>query len=429
MSLAEFQTIQPDRKRHWTLSLRWIVILAVLSGAAAYAYSRSPDSSKAQQSPGGGKQRPGSKYGHNGDEAVPVSVESALQGDFPVYLGGLGTVTGLRTVTVRSRVDGELVRVAYTEGQLVNQGDLLAEIDPRAFQVQLQQALGQLQRDQALLKNAEIDVARYQTLQEQDSIAAQQTMTQEALVKQYRGVVEMDNALVANAKLQLDYAKLKAPISGRVGLRLIDQGNIIHANDTNGVVVITQTQPIAVVFTLPEDKLPMVVKRWHSKALIKVEAFDRAGKVKLADGTILAMDNQIDPGTGTVKLKAQFDNKDQNLFSNQFVNIKMHLDTLAGATVVSSAAIQNDAQGAFVYVVQPDNTAQIRRVALGPTEADKVVVLNNLAAGEAVVVDGIDRLREGSKVDIAKKDGQAVAASQKVEGKIGEDFHKSDRRS
>lgn len=428
MNQAEFLEIHTDRKRHWFRILRWLLILAVLAGTA-YAYSQSSGKSEAEPRSKFGKQGPGSKFSQHDDGPTPVAVETTTQGDFPIYLGGLGTVTGLRTVTVRSRVDGELVRVNYTEGQLVKQGDLLAEIDPRPFQVQLQQAQGQLQRDQALLSNAEIDVQRYKTLQEQDSIAAQQTMTQEALVKQYLGVVEMDNAQVANAKLQLDYAKVKAPISGRVGLRLIDQGNIVHANDANGLVVITQTQPIAVVFTLPEDKVPVIVKRWHSNEPVNVEAYDRAGKIKLADGKILAVDNQIDPTTGTVKLKAQFDNTDQSLFSNQFVNIRMHLDTLKDATLVSSAAIQNDTQGAFVYVINKDNTVQIRRVTLGPTEADKVVVLSNLAANETVVVEGIDRLKEGGKVDIAQKDGQAVAASPETLGKPEAKFRKRDRRS
>ena len=276
MNQAKFLEIHTDRKRHWFRILRWLLILAVLAGTA-YAYSQSSGKSEAE---------PRSKFSQHDDGPTPVAVETTTQGDFPIYLGGLGTVTGLHTVTVRSRVDGELVRVNYTEGQLVKQGDLLAEIDPRPFQVQLQQAQGQLQRDQALLSNAEIDVQRYKTLQEQDSIAAQQTMTQEALVKQYHGVVEMDNAQVASAKLQLDYAKVKAPISGRVGLRLIDQGNIVHANDTNGLVVITQTRPIAVVFTLPEDKVPVIVKRWHSNEPVNVEAYDRAGKIKLADGKI-----------------------------------------------------------------------------------------------------------------------------------------------
>jgi multidrug efflux system membrane fusion protein len=345
------------------------------------------------------------------DKPIAVSIETTTKADFPVYLNGLGTVTALRTVTVRPRVDGELVRIAFDEGQLVKEGDLLAEIDPRPFQVQLQQAQGQLLRDQALLNNAQLDHQRYQTLLKQDSISAQQTVTQESQVKQYQGSVEMDKAQVNNAKLQLSYARLSAPISGRVGLRQIDQGNIVHANDTNGLVVITQTQPINVVFTLPEDKVQSIIQRWRSHEPVIVSAYDRAGKNKLAEGKLLAIDNQIDSTTGTLKLKAQFDNTDSALFANQFVNIKMHLETLSGVTQVSSAAIQHDTQGAFVYLVTPEKTVQIRRVTLGDTEGDKVVVLENLAANETVVIEGGDRLHEMSKVDIAEKDGQAVAAS------------------
>lgn len=291
----------------------------------------------------------------------------------------------------------------------------------------LQQAEGQLLRDEALLKNAEIDRDRYQTLLDQDSISAQQTMTQEAQVKQYQGVVEMDKAQVNNAKLQLSYAQLTAPIPGRVGLRQIDQGNIVHANDVNGLVVITQLQPISVVFTLPEDQVQSVIQRCRTNEPVSVAAYDRAGKIKLAEGKLLAFDNQIDPTTGTLKLKAQFDNHERTLFANQFVNIKMHLDTLHGATQVSSAAIQHDTQGAFVYVIK-EQTVQLRRVTLGPTEADKVVVLSNLATDETVVVEGIDRLREGSRIDIARKDGQAVAADPDAQAKPESKSRQKDRR-
>jgi len=371
----------------------------------------------------------GGKRGHDDDAPAAVAIETAVQGDFPVYLNGLGTVSALRTVTVRPRVDGELVRVAFNEGQMVKEGELLAEIDPRPFQVQLQQAEGQLMRDEALLKNAQTDHDRYLALLEQDSISAQQTVTQEAQVKQYLGVVEMDKAQVNNAKLQLSYARLTAPIPGRVGLRQIDQGNIVHANDTNGLVVITQLQPINVVFSLPEDKVQPVIQRWRSNEPITVTAYDRVGKTKLAEGKLLAIDNQIDPTTGTLKLKAQFDNSERTLFANQFVNIKMHLDTLRGATLISSAAIQHNVQGAFVYVISPEKTVQLRRITLGPTEADKTVVLSNLAANETVVVEGSDRLREGSRVDIAQKDGQAVAAGSESQAKPEGKLRKKDRRS
>ncbi|MDO9234659.1 MAG: efflux RND transporter periplasmic adaptor subunit, partial [Aquabacterium sp.] len=268
----------------------------------------------------------------------------------------------------------------------------------------------------------------YQTLLEQDSLAAQQTVTQEAQVNQYQGIVEMVKAQVNNAKLQLSYARLTAPIPGRVGLRQIDQGNIVHASDANGLVVITQLQPISVVFTLPEDKVQAVIQRWRTNEPVSVAAYDRAGKIKLAEGKLLALDNQIDPTTGTLKLKAQFDNHDRSLFANQFVNIKMHLDTLRGATLVSSAAIQHDTQGAFVYVVNKEKKVQLRRVTLGPTEADKVVVLSNLAPDETVVVEGVDRLRDGSQVDIAQKDGLAVAADPNIQAKPEGKSRQKDRR-
>jgi len=408
------------------------LLIALAIGAGGYYFAKSPSTPGDQAGPpGGGRGGPGGF-----DAPTAVAVETASQGDFPVYLNGLGTVTALRNVTVRPRVDGELIKVAFTEGQLVKEGDLLAEIDPRPFQIQLQQAEGQLLRDEALLKNAEVDHARYLTLLEQDSIAAQQTVTQEAQVKQYRGIVEMDKAQVNNAKLQLTYARVTAPIPGRVGLRQIDQGNIVRAGDTTGLVVITQMQPITVVFTLPEDKVQAVIQRWRTNEPVAVSAYDRAGKIKLAEGKLLAIDNQIDSTTGTLKLKAQFDNNERTLFANQFVNIKMHLDTLRGATLVSTAAIQNDSQGPFVYVVKEDKSVQLRRVTLGPTEADKVVVLSNLTANEIVVNEGTDRLKEGSKVDVAQKDGQAVAASPvsqqqgpKPEGQGDGKFRKRDRRS
>lgn len=350
----------------------------------------------------------GEKGNANGDwqKNPPVSISAATthQGDMPIYLSGLGTVTPLRTVTLHSRVDGELIRVAFTEGQSVRQGDLLAEIDPRPFQVQLKQAEGQLLRDLALLKNAELDMNRYQTLLEQDSIAAQQTATQAALVKQYQGSVEIDQAQVDNAKLQLTYARITAPIPGRIGLRLVDQGNIVHAGDSNGLLVITQIQPISVVFTLPEDAIPAVMNRWHSRENISVEAYDRAGNRKLASGKVLAVDNQIDTATGTFKLKAQFDNEDQTLFANQFVNIKMHLDTLHATILAPTAAIQRGANGAFVYVVKNDNTISVRPVKTGAVEGETVAILEGVSFGEKLVIEGTDKLREGSRVNVVKQD-------------------------
>ena len=409
-----------SRRRSYVLPVSLLVLAIAGAGFYFQQSSTAPDGKS-----GYGK---GKRGFNDADAPSAVSIESVTQADFPVYLKGLGTVTALRTVTVKPRVDGELVRVAFTEGQMVKQGDLLAEIDPRPFQIQLQQVEGQLLRDEALLKNAQIDHARYLTLLEQDSIAAQQTVTQEAQVKQYQGLVTMDKAQVDNAKLQLSYTRLIAPIPGRVGLRQIDQGNIVHPSDANGLVVITQLQPISVVFTLPEDQVQPVTQRWRSNEPVIVEVYDRAGKSKLAEGKLLAIDNQIDPTTGTLKLKAQFDNNEGTLFANQFVNVKMHLETLHDATLVSSAAIQHDTQGAFVYVVKPDKTVQIRRVTLGATEAEKVVVQNNLAANEKVVIEGTDRLHEGSLVDIAQQDGQAVAASPDTLTNPDAKLRKRDRR-
>src|SRR5205809_2835211 len=271
---------------------------------------------------------------------TPVVAAPAGQGDVDIIVNGLGTVTPLRTVTVKSRVDGELVRVLFTEGQLVKEGELLAEIDPRAFQVQLAQAEGQLARDRALLENARLDLERYRTLFKQDSIAKQQVDTQASLVRQYEGAVAVDRSQIDNAKLQLAYSRVTAPISGRIGLRLVDPGNIVHAGDQNGLVVITQLQPVAVVYTVPQDLVPPVMKRLQGGEPVQVEAWDRDQKAKLADGELASADNQVDPQTGTVKLKAQFANEDGGLFANQFVNVRMKLDTLRGAVIVPSPAVQ-----------------------------------------------------------------------------------------
>lgn len=404
MNQDERPPVQPLSRRRWVVGL----ILAIALAAAAYFFKQ-----PARQRELGAGPNPKAMSGKPADPVIPVAVELAVLGDVPVYLGGLGTVTPLHTVTVRSRVDGELIRVAFTEGQMVKQGDLLAEIDPRPFKIQLQQAEGQLARDLALLENAEADLVRYQTLLAQDSIGAQQTVTQEALVKQYRGTVEMDRSQVNNAKLQLTYAQVTAPVSGRVGLRVVDRGNIVRANDTNGLAVITQIEPIAAVFTLAEDVLPAVMKRWRSGEEIIVEAYDREGKEKLAEGKLLAVDNQIDPATGTIKLKAQFPNGQNTLFSNQFINIKMKLDLLRSTVLIPTAAIQQGVNGAFVYGVKDDKTVVMRPIKLGPIEKDRVAVLDGLTANEAVVVDGADKLREGSKVEVIQREPKPVEQATK----------------
>ena len=380
-----------------------LVVLAVLGGLGYVLYEqywRTPAPAAVRPA---GPGRPGFAG------PVPVVAARASAGDMDVVMNGLGTVTPLRTVTVRSRVDGELVRVLFDDGQVVKEGELLAEIDPRAFQVQLEQAQGQLTRDEALLANARLDLERYRTLFKQDSIAKQQVDTQASLVRQYEGALEVDRSQVQNARLQLGYTRITAPVSGRLGLRLVDPGNIVHASDPNGLVVITQLAPVAVLFTIPQDSVPTVLKRMAGGERIPVEAWDREQKAKLAQGFLAAADNQIDPSTGTVKLKARFSNQDGALFANQFVNVRMTIDRLHDVVVIPSAAVQRGAQGLFVYVVQPDHTVVQRPVALGPGQGQRVSVIEGLKAGEVVVTDGMDRLRPGASVQTSAQRPQIQA--------------------
>jgi multidrug efflux system membrane fusion protein len=407
-----------DNKEETKSRFRWLIGLALISLVTVFylikRISTEPEKTGYKDS---------AKFS---DPVIAVAAVTAVQGDFPVYLTGLGTVTPLRTVTIRSRVDGELIRVAFMEGQMVHEGDLLAEIDPRAFKVQLMQAEGQLLRDEALLQNAKVDLVRYKTLLEQDSIAAQQAVSQEWLVKQYMGTVEMDRGLVANAKLQVSYARITSPITGRIGIRLIDQGNIVHAADAGGLAVITQIQPIAVIFTLPEDTVPTVMKQFRSSNTITIEAYDRSGKNRLAEGQLSAVDNQIDTSTGTIKLKGEFANEDMTLFSNQFVNIKMHMDTLRHVTIMPTAAIQRGIVGTFVYVVNDGKTVGVRPVTLGPTENEKVAVLSGLQANEMVVVDGADKLRDNMKIKLITRE-PAQTSSDVTDSATGKERIRSKR--
>jgi multidrug efflux system membrane fusion protein len=331
---------------------------------------------------------------------TPVRVAAARLQDLDIYLRGLGTVTALNTVTVRSRVQGELLEVLFKEGEQVKEGTLLALIDSRPFEVALDQALGTQQQNVSQYENAKRDLQRYQTLRKQDSIAPQLLDTQAALVRKFEGQIKSDQATVDNARLQLSYTRITAPISGKLGLRRVDAGNLVNANDPVGLVVITETQPISVVFTLPENDLPTVRQPMLAGQKLDVDAYDRADAKRLAQGVLMSIDNQIDITTGTVKLKAEFKNADDALFPNQFVNVRMKVRTLKDALTIPAGAIQQGNRGAFVYVIEPEGTASVRVVTIGDRTAESLVILDGIKAGERVVLEGVDRLREGAKVRV-----------------------------
>jgi membrane fusion protein, multidrug efflux system len=386
--------------------LVWLLLIVAIVGAAVWYLPR-----PGNQPTTGGRNQAGAP--------TPVGLAPVQKGDMPVILNQLGTVTPLATVTVQTQISGYMTEVGFQEGQIVKKGDFLAQIDPRPYQVALEQAQAQLAKDQAALADAELDLKRYKTLVAQNSIATQTLDTQVATVGQDRAQVMLDQAQIDTQKLNLTYCHIISPVTGRVGLRQVDPGNYVTPTSSpTGIVVVTQLQPISVIFTVPEDNLPDVFKRWHAGAVLPVTAYDRSGSVELDKGTLNTIDNQIDTTTGTVKLRAMFNNDQWELFPNQFVNVQLVVDTVHNVDIVPSAAIQRGAPGTFVYLAKPDHTVAVQKVKLGPGDGQRVAILEGLQPGENVVVDGADRLRDGAKVTVAssesggqKDSGQPQAAA------------------
>jgi multidrug efflux system membrane fusion protein len=391
----------PKRGRVWV----WVVVALVLIGAAVYYFwPHIKTLIPAQPVPATGGR------GRGGGGTTPVVATRATKGDIQIYENGLGAVTPIYTVTVKSRVDGQLMTVSFKEGQLVHKDDTLVEIDPRPYEAALEQAQGNLIRDQALLANAKIDLERYKVLLKQEAIPEQQYATQVALVSQDEGQVKTDQGLISAAQVNVVYCHIKSPIDGVVGLRLVDPGNIVHATDTNGLLVITQIDPISVIFTLAEDQLPPVLQKLHAGQKLPVQAWDRDNKNKLADGTLETIDNQIDPTTGTLRLRAIFANPNFHLFPSQFVNTRLLVDTHHNVTLVQNAAVQRSGTNTFVWLVNPNSTVSIRNVTVGTVEGDRAEIVSGLNPGDVVVMVGVDKLQDGGRVN-AQVPGEAPANS------------------
>src|SRR5271163_1747904 len=384
-------TVETARSRRRSLLLR-IAIIAALAAAAVFAWQKFEHGEPSTQE--------GENSGRHGQPPQTVRVAPVTLGDMPLTIDALGTVTPFETVTIRTQIAGNLQEVGFTEGQIVKKGDFLAQIDPRPYEAALAQAQGQLAKDQALLGQAQGDLTRFQQLAKQDSIAMQQVADQIALVAQDKAAIAADQAMVKTAELNVAYTHIVSPVTGRVGLRLVDPGNYLQPSDASGIVVITQIDPISVVFTTPEDNLPRISARLNSGAKLQVTVLDRDNVHALATGTLTTFDSQIDVTTGTIRMRSTFDNPDGVLFPEQFVNVRLLVDTMTGATLAPNPAIQLGASGNFVYLLNEDSTVSKRDVVTGPTDGKHTVITSGLAAGDKVVIDGVDRLRDGAKVKV-----------------------------